>query len=70
VASPQPSGTGTATPPVKVDPATALGEALIISPLSGVFFGAATAWYRRWLRAMNPNAGRRPAQKRGQSRRR
>jgi hypothetical protein len=69
--TPQPSGATGATPtPARIDPATALTEALVVSPLSGVFFGAATAWYRRWLRAMNPNAGRRPAQRRGQTRRR
>jgi hypothetical protein len=36
----------------------ALGYALATSPLSGVFFGAAAAWYRRFLRLANPNRAR------------
>jgi hypothetical protein len=36
----------------------ALGYALATSPLSGVFFGAAAAWYRRFLRLANPNRSR------------
>jgi hypothetical protein len=51
-------------------PQEAFGYALTTSPLSGVFFGAAAAWYRRFLRAMNPNRGRRPASRQGQRRRR
>jgi hypothetical protein len=47
----------------------ALTYALATSPLSGVFFASAAAWYRRFLRLANPNRGR-PAPRQSQRRRR
>jgi hypothetical protein len=45
----------------RLAPEEALGYALATSPLSGVFFASAAAWYRRFLRLANPNRGRPPA---------
>ena len=40
-------------------------SAFILSPLLGVFFAAAAAWYRRFLALSNPNRGRREAAAKG-----
>jgi hypothetical protein len=68
-ASPTPSGTGGAvTPQERVE---TIAGAFILSPLTGAFFGAAAAWYRRFLNLANPNRGaRRPPPGRGKPRRR
>jgi hypothetical protein len=31
-----------------------------MSPLAGIFFASAAAWYRRFLQLSNPNRGRTP----------
>jgi hypothetical protein len=67
-ASPTPSAAPTVlTPKERADTITA---AFIISPLTGAFFGAAAAWYRRFLNLANPNRGARRQQARGKPRRR
>jgi hypothetical protein len=46
------------------DAATVQGvalSALVLSPIMGAFFAAMAAWYRRFLRLMNPNRSRQPA---------
>lgn len=35
-------------------------QSFVISPLSGIFFGGAAGWYRRFLNLANPNRGARP----------
>lgn len=35
-------------------------QAFVISPVSGIFFGGAAGWYRRFLNLANPNRGARP----------
>jgi hypothetical protein len=47
-----------------------ISAAFVISPVSGILFGAAIAWYRRFLNLANPNRGaRRPPPNRGKPRR-
>jgi hypothetical protein len=67
--SPTPSaGPTVLTPKERADTITA---AFIVSPVTGVFFGAAAAWYRRFLNLANPNrAARRQQQTKGNPRRR
>lgn len=68
-ASPAPSGTG--TPMTSEQRASTIAGAFILSPLMGAFFGAAAAWYRRFLNLANPNRGaRRQQQTKGKPRRR
>jgi hypothetical protein len=44
-------------------------SALAIGPLSGIFFAAGAAWYRRFLAfSSRPRAGQRPSQRSGQQR--
>jgi hypothetical protein len=62
-ASPGASPAPGAETPRRLAPGDALGYALATSPLSGVFFASAAAWYRRFLRLANPNRGRPPARK-------
>jgi hypothetical protein len=46
-------------------------SALVISPIAGIFFAAAAAWYRRFLKLANPNrAAARPSSNRGKPARR
>jgi hypothetical protein len=67
--SPAPSGTG--QPPTPGELADTVAFSFILSPLTGAFFGAAAAWYRRFLNLANPNRGaRRPPPNRGKPRRR
>jgi hypothetical protein len=67
--SPAPSGTG--QPPTPQELADTVAFSFILSPLTGAFFGAAAAWYRRFLNLANPNRGaRRPPPNRGKPRRR
>jgi hypothetical protein len=47
-----------------------VSAAFVVSPVSGILFGAAIAWYRRFLNLANPNRGvRRPPPARGKPRR-
>jgi hypothetical protein len=54
-----PEGAPTATPVTTQDQ---LMFAFTSSPLFGIFFAAAAAWYRRFLHLSNPNRGRRQQQ--------
>ncbi len=67
--SPTPSGaTGQAPTPDELADTVAIS--FFLSPLTGAFFGAAAAWYRRFLNLANPNRGaRRPPPNRGRTRR-
>lgn len=68
-ASPTPSGTGAPATPQELADTVAIS--FILSPLTGAFFGAAAAWYRRFLNLANPNRGaRRPPPNRGKPARR
>jgi len=60
-ASPTPSGT-TAPPPTPEQIGQLIGAAFVISPLTGIFFGSAAAWYKRFLNLANPNRGQRRQQ--------
>jgi hypothetical protein len=64
-ASPAPSPAPSQAPgtviPTRMTADQAFVSALATSPLSGVFFGAAAAWYRRFLRLANPGRARPPA---------
>jgi hypothetical protein len=51
-ASPAASGAGT---PLTQNPADVAGFALLASPIAGIFFASAAAWYRRFLQLSNPN---------------
>jgi hypothetical protein len=51
-ASPAASGAGE---PITQNPADVAGFALIASPIAGIFFASAAAWYRRFLQLSNPN---------------
>jgi hypothetical protein len=51
-ASPAASGAGQ---PITQNPADVAGFALIASPIAGIFFASAAAWYRRFLQLSNPN---------------
>jgi hypothetical protein len=68
-ASPTPSAAPATVIPTRMTADQALISALATSPLSGVFFGAAAAWYRRFLRLANPNRAR-PQTRQTQRRRR
>lgn len=68
--SPTPSGSG-GQAPTPEDLADTVSISFLLSPLTGAFFGAAAAWYRRFLNLANPNRGaRRPQPTRGKPRRR
>jgi len=66
--SPQPSSTG--QPPTPGELADTVALSFVLSPLTGAFFGAAAAWYRRFLNLANPNRGARRQQPKGKPRRR
>jgi hypothetical protein len=51
-ASPEASGAGE---PITQNPADVAGFALISSPIAGIFFASAAAWYRRFLQLSSPN---------------
>jgi len=51
-ASPAASGAGE---PITQNPADVAGFALLASPIAGIFFASAAAWYRRFLQLSNPN---------------
>jgi hypothetical protein len=71
-ASPSAAATPTATP-TPVDTTQVAGYALLMSPLTGIFFASAAAWYRRFLQLSNPNRARaaaRPNRNRPNNRRR
>ena len=56
---------------VPFDPVPVATSALVISPIAGIFFAAAAAWYRRFLKLANPNrAAARPSSNRGKPARR
>jgi hypothetical protein len=59
--SPTPSQAPGSVIPTRMTADQVLISALATSPLSGVFFGAAAAWYRRFLRLANPTRARPPA---------
>jgi hypothetical protein len=42
-------------------PQQAILAAFVLSPVMGALFGAAAAWYRRFLQLSNPNRGRQAA---------
>jgi hypothetical protein len=67
--SPAPTQAPGTVIPARMTADQALVSALATSPLSGVFFGAAAAWYRRFLRLANPNRGRPPARQNQRRRR-
>lgn len=70
--SPQVSPTPSVTPtvPTPGELAGTVAVSFILSPLTGAFFGAAAAWYRRFLNLANPNRGARRQQAKGKPRRR
>lgn len=70
--SPQPSPTpsGTGAPPTPDELADTVAISFVLSPLTGAFFGAAAAWYRRFLNLANPNRGARRPPPKGKPRRR
>jgi hypothetical protein len=58
-----------ATPVATVD--QAIQAAFVVSPISGLFFGGAAGWYKRFLNMANPNrAAARPARPGDRNRRR
>jgi hypothetical protein len=67
-ASPTPPGAGGAPTPGELADTVAIS--FVLSPLTGAFFGAAAAWYRRFLNLANPNRGARRPQPKGKPRRR
>ena len=67
-ASPVPSSTGQPPTPAELRDTVALS--FVLSPLTGAFFGAAAAWYRRFLNLANPNRGARRPPPKGKPRRR
>lgn len=80
-ASPSPAPTTAASPQPSPAPSGATGQApspdeladtvaisFVLSPLTGAFFGAAAAWYRRFLNLANPNRGARRPPARGKPR--
>jgi hypothetical protein len=66
--TPTPSATGRAPTPEELSDTVAIS--FVISPLTGAFFGAAAAWYRRFLNLANPNRGARRQPAKGKPRRR
>jgi hypothetical protein len=66
--SPVPSATGQPPTPAELRDTVALS--FVLSPLTGAFFGAAAAWYRRFLNLANPNRGARRPPPKGKPRRR
>lgn len=66
--SPTPSAGGGAPTPDELADTVAIS--FLLSPLTGAFFGAAAAWYRRFLNLANPNRGARRPPARGKPRRR
>ncbi|HEV8489650.1 MAG TPA: hypothetical protein VGQ58_07685 [Candidatus Limnocylindrales bacterium] len=69
--APSPAPTATGQPPTPEELADTVAFSFILSPLTGAFFGAAAAWYRRFLNLANPNRGaRRSPPNRGKPRRR
>jgi hypothetical protein len=70
-----PDGSPTASPTPSAPPITQeeldqfvaenLNAAFIVSPISGILFGAAVAWYRRFLNLASPARNRRPPPARG-----
>lgn len=66
--SPTPSGSGAAPTPEELADTVAIS--FVLSPLTGAFFGAAAAWYRRFLNLANPNRGARRPPPKGKPRRR
>jgi hypothetical protein len=64
--SPTPSGAGGAPTPAELADTVAIS--FVLSPLTGAFFGAAAAWYRRFLNLANPNRGARRPPARGKPR--
>ena len=69
--APSPTPSGALQPPSPQELADTVAFSFILSPLTGAFFGAAAAWYRRFLNLANPNrAARRPPPNRGKPRRR
>jgi hypothetical protein len=70
-AQPSPTPSGAGAPPTPQELADTVALSFFLSPLTGAFFGAAAAWYRRFLNLANPNRGtRRPQQAKGKPRRR
>lgn len=68
---PSPAPTSSGQPPTPNELRDTVALSFILSPLTGAFFGAAAAWYRRFLNLANPNRGaRRPQQTRGKPPRR
>ena len=64
--SPTPSAGGGAPTPGELADTVAIS--FVLSPLTGAFFGAAAAWYRRFLNLANPNRGARRPPARGKPR--
>jgi hypothetical protein len=72
-AAPSPTASGQGGTPSPQQLGDTVSYALILSPTAGVIFGAAAAWYRRFLAYANPNRGQRrqqPQRGRGNQRRR
>ena len=70
-AQPSPTPSSSGQPPTPDELADTVALSFVLSPLTGAFFGAAAAWYRRFLNLANPNRGaRRPQQAKGKPRRR
>jgi hypothetical protein len=60
--------TGTPIPPEVIN--QQIASAFVISPISGILFGGAAAWYKRFLNLANPNRQRPPSQSQTRSGRR
>lgn len=56
-ASPSPGASASGEVP-PTDPLQVAGFALLASPLAGIVFASAAAWYRRFLQLSNPNRAR------------
>ncbi|MDQ2964700.1 MAG: hypothetical protein M3R57_02500, partial [Chloroflexota bacterium] len=69
-AQPSPTPSGTAGAPTPKELADTVAISFLLSPLTGAFFGAAAAWYRRFLNLANPNRGTRRQAAKGKPRRR
>jgi hypothetical protein len=69
-AQPSPTPSGTPATPTPKELADTVAISFLLSPLTGAFFGAAAAWYRRFLNLANPNRGTRRQPAKGKPRRR
>jgi hypothetical protein len=67
---PSPAPTAAGSVPTPDELAGTVAASFLLSPLTGALFGAAAAWYRRFLNLANPNRGTRRPPPKGKPRRR